>query len=417
MHQVSIIVAKDQMPNLLSYAGKEQVIHLVTVEDEKLPPGAAPFEATGLLSKSATIRNRISALSTALQPIEGEPEKIEAPIHNIDELALFLDQETSKLEGSVHELEESQGKLLADKERTSELSRFLSGLESLGMPLGAIGGSGFLVTLAGECARESTVSIQRDLDELTYGNLIFVITHSMERTQTFVAIFPRAFEDDAKQATTALGAKVEEPWQDLPPDPKEAKEFSDARLAEIEDTGKKIDHQRELLTEEYGPRLKTLERLTEILEARSRAVSNSSTTESTFMLRGWVAKDRIPKLTEGASQACNGLVSVHVEKGQGQEISHGESLENGFEANDRQTPPTLVRVPGWTKPLQSVIDNFGIPSYQETNPLVFMILTFPLIYGLMFGDFGEGPIFLALGLFLLYLKRKKVKIAPRKRPR
>ena len=410
MHQVSIIVAKDQLPNLLSYAGREQVIHLVTIEDEKLPQGAAPFEATGLLSKSATIRNRISALVTALQPIEEQPEKINAPTHDIDELALFLDQETSKLEGSVHELEESQGKLLADKERTSELSRFLSGLEALGMPLGAIGGSGFLVTLAGECARESTVSIQRDLDELTYGNLIFVIMHSTEKSQTFLAIFPSAFEDDSKQAAAALGAKVEEPWQDLPPDPKEAKEFTDARLAEIEETGKKIEHQRELLTKEYGPRLQTLEHLTEILEARSRAVSNSSTTESTFMLKGWVAKDRVPRLTEGASQACNGLVSVHVEKGRGPEVFHGESLENGVEAKEHEAPPTLVRVPGWTKPLQSVIDNFGIPSYHETNPLVFMILTFPLIYGLMFGDFGEGPIFLALGLFLLYLKRKKVKI-------
>src|SRR6266571_7265554 len=107
MHQVSIIVAKDELPNLLSYAGREQMIHLVTVDDEYLPPGAAPFEATGLLSKSATIRNRISALASALQPIEGQSEKIEgqsekieAPIHNIDELALFLDQETSKLEGS-----------------------------------------------------------------------------------------------------------------------------------------------------------------------------------------------------------------------------------------------------------------------------------------------------------------------------
>src|SRR5205807_426132 len=411
MHQVSIIVAKDELPNLLSYAGGEQMIHLVTVDDEHLPPGAAPFEATGLLSKSATIRNRISALASALQPIGGQPEEIEAPIHNIDELALFLDQETSKLEGSVRQLEESQGKLLADKERTSELSRFLSGLKAVGMPLGTIGSSGFLITLAGECARESTVSIQRDLDELTYGNLIFVITHSAERTQTFLAIFPRAFEDDAKQAATALGAKVEEPWAELPPDPKEAKEFTDVKLAEIEDAAKKLDHQRELLTKEYGPRLKTLEHLTEILEARSRAVSNSSTTESTYMLRGWVAKDRVRRLTEGASQACNGLVSVHVEKGEAaQEVSHVESLENGLEAKERQAPPTLVRVPGWTKPLQSVIDNFGIPSYHETNPLVFMILTFPLIYGLMFGDFGEGPIFLALGLFLLYLKRKQVKI-------
>src|SRR2546427_759872 len=136
MHQVSIIIAKDELPHLLSYAGREQMIHLMTFEDEQLPPGAAPFEATGLLSKSATIRNRISALATALQPIKGDPEKIRAPIHNIDELALFLDQETSKLEGSVRELEESRGKLLADKERTSELSRFLSGLEAVGMPIG-----------------------------------------------------------------------------------------------------------------------------------------------------------------------------------------------------------------------------------------------------------------------------------------
>ncbi len=411
MHQVSIIVAKEELANLLSYAGREQMIQLTTVEDEQLPPGAAPFEAIGLLSKSATIRNRISALVAALQPIEGQPEKIEAPIHNIDELALFLDQETSKLEGSLRQLEESQGKLLADKERTSELSRFLSGLEAVGMPLGTIGSSRFLVTLAGECARESTVAIQRDLDELTYGNLIFVITHTSDKTQTFLAIFPRAFEDDAKQATTALGAKVEEPWAELPPDPKEAKEFTDVRLAEIEDAGKKLDDQRERLTKEYGPGLKTLEYLTEILEARSRAISNSSTTESTYMLRGWVAEDQVQGLTVGASQSCNGLVSVQVERAQDEQgDSHGKSLENGIESKVHQTPPTLVRVPGWTKPLQSVIDNFGIPSYHETNPLVFMILTFPLIYGLMFGDFGEGPLFLALGLFLLWLKRRKVKV-------
>src|SRR5260370_9007610 len=145
MHQVSIIVAKDQLPNFLSFAGREQIIHLVTVEDEQLPPGAAPFEATSLLAKSAIIRNRISVLIAALQPIKTEPEKIEIRIHDIDELALFLDQETSRLEASVRQLEESQGKLLADKERTSELSRFLSGLEAIGMPLAAIGDTAFLV--------------------------------------------------------------------------------------------------------------------------------------------------------------------------------------------------------------------------------------------------------------------------------
>ncbi len=168
MHQVSIIVSKDQLPNLLSFAGREEIIHLITIDDEHLPSGATPSEATGLLSKSATIKNRVSALTSTLQPNDANPEKIEAPIHNIDELVLFLDQETSKLEASIRDLEESQGKLVSEKERTAELSRFISGLEAIGMPLGTIGSSEFLVILAGECAKESTASVQHDLDELTW---------------------------------------------------------------------------------------------------------------------------------------------------------------------------------------------------------------------------------------------------------
>jgi V/A-type H+/Na+-transporting ATPase subunit I len=412
MHQVSIIVAKDQLPNFLSYAGREQMIHLVTIEDEQLPSGAAPFEATGLLAKSASIRNRISALATALQPIEGESEKIEPPINNIDEFALFLDKEASRLESSVRELEESQGKLLADKERNLELSRFLSGLEAIGMPLGAIGSSGFLVTLAGECPRESTISVQADLDELTYSNLIFVITHSSEKTQTFLAIFPSAFEDDARKAATALGARVEEPWTNLPADPREAKNLIDGRLGAIEETEKQLANKRESLTKEFGPRVKALDFYADILEARSRAVAGTSTTESTYVLNAWVPATKVRQLAEGASEACEGLVSVQ-QKGGEENLarqSHIEYPENGLEVQEEDQPPTLVSSPNWTKPLQSLIDSFGIPSYDETNPLVFMILTFPLMYGLMFGDFGEGPLMLLLGLVLLRLKKKGKKV-------
>jgi len=412
MHQVSIIVAKDELPNLLSYAGREQMIHLMTIEDEQLPPGATPFEATGLLSKSATIRNRISALAAALQPVQGQAEKIEAPIHDIDELALFLDQETSKLEGSVRQLEESQGKLLADKERTSEVSRFLSGLEAVGMPLGTIGSSGFLVTLAGECPGESTVSVQADLNEITYGNLIFVITHSSEKTQTFLAIFPKAFEDDARQAAAALGARVEEPWTDLPSDPREAKNLIDARLRVIEETEKQLADTRESLKSEFAPRVRALEFYAEILEARSRAIAGTSTTESTYMLNAWIPAAKTPQFAEGASAACRGLVSIHsgVREVEVPHNSHGNTPGKDLEAREGEKPPTLVSSPNWTRPLQSLIDSFGIPSYDETNPLLFMILTFPLMYGLMFGDFGEGPLMLLLGLVLLRLKKKGKKV-------
>lgn len=411
MLNVDIIVAKDQLPNLLSFAGREQTIHFLTVEDEQPPPGASPFEGANLLSKSTTVRNRVSSLVSALEPVEVQAERIDAPVHDIEKLASFLDAETSKIEGTVRELEESQGKLLADKERNSELLRFLSGLEAVGVPLDAIGTSGFLVTLTGDCPKESTTSVQRDLDELTYGNLIFAITHSSERSETFLAIFPSTFKENAAQIATGLGAKVQEPWADLPRDPGKAKDQVDTRLREIEDAEKQLSIKRESLAKELGPRVKALGAFAELLESRSRAIAGTNTTESTFLLNAWIPAGKTQQLSEGASKACDGLVSMHPKNDT--RSGHGANktgVENGLEAHEEDQPPTMIKSPTWTKPIQSLIDSFGIPSYEETNPLVFMILTFPIMYGLMFGDFGEGPLMLLLGLGLLRIKRKGAKV-------
>ncbi len=406
MHRVSIIVAKEQLANFLAFAGTKKLFHLVQVADEKLPDGAQHYEAAQLLARSSTVKNRIATLTTALPISESTPERIEAPLNNLDSLSKFLDEETAKLEQSVRHLESAEGKLQTEREQTSELSRFLSGLQNVGVSLDAIAGEGFLASLAGEASQESIPSVQRELDEITYGNLIFAITNTSEKTQTFLALFPNVFEEDAKQATTAMGAKLGPPWVDLPPDPKKAKEAVDSRLGEIEGSSKQLEHQRESLAKEYGPLIKTLATLSEIFDARTKAVAGSSTTESTAFLEAWVPRNQVQTLVDGASKACDGLVSVQLETANNP-AHHGDADTHEQKEVD---PPTLVKVPSWTRPLQSVIDNFGIPSYAETNPLPFMIFTFPLIYGLMFGDFGEGLLFLLFGLFLLYLKRKKVKV-------
>jgi V/A-type H+/Na+-transporting ATPase subunit I len=406
MQQVSIIVAKDQLPNLLAYAGSKKLFHLTEVEDDKIPEGAKRYESLELQAKSSTIKNRITTLTTALKVNEATPEKLDAPINNIDALTRFLDEETVKLEHSVRQLEDAEGKLQTDKEQASELSRFISGLENVGVSLDAIAGQGFLASLVGEASTETIPSIQKELDRITQDNLIFAITNTSEKNQTFLAIFPASFQDNAKQATSALGAKLGPPWTGLPSDPKKAKEAIDLQLEKIEKESKNLEEKRTTIAKEYGPRIKSLATLSEILDARTKALGGSSSTESTVLLQAWIPKAQAKTVAEDVSKATGGLASVIAEDTKSPLHHSAEGPESAKEP----TPPTLVKTPGWTRPLQSIVDNFGIPSYSETNPTPFMILTFPLIYGLMFGDIGEGLLFLAFGFFLLYLKRKKIKV-------
>lgn len=45
---------------------------------------------------------------------------------------------------------------------------------------------------------------------------------------------------------------------------------------------------------------------------------------------------------------------------------------------------------------------YGIPTYKEINPTFFYMVTFPFLFGVMFGDIGHGGILFLIGLILIY---------------
>ena len=68
--------------------------------------------------------------------------------------------------------------------------------------------------------------------------------------------------------------------------------------------------------------------------------------------------------------------------------------------NDDIKPPTFIQSDEFTSAFQLVVDTYGIPRYREINPGYFTIITFPFLFGVMFGDIGHG---LVLFLFAIYL--------------
>ena len=76
-----------------------------------------------------------------------------------------------------------------------------------------------------------------------------------------------------------------------------------------------------------------------------------------------------------------------------------------------QSPPTFFILNEFTETFQEIVDTYGVARYQEVNPGLFTIMTFPFLFGVMFGDMAHGFVLFLWGVYLCFnaenLKKEK----------
>ena len=68
--------------------------------------------------------------------------------------------------------------------------------------------------------------------------------------------------------------------------------------------------------------------------------------------------------------------------------------------HDEPTPPVALENDAVSRPFELMVGLVGRPTYGTFDPTFFLMLTFPMIYGLILGDFGYGFIIFLLGMWL-----------------
>lgn len=127
--------------------------------------------------------------------------------------------------------------------------------------------------------------------------------------------------------------------------------------------------------------------------AFEQAKGYTGRTESTSMIEGWMPASRIGKIRSALEEMCA-----------------GEVVMKDWSSKDAPT-----NVPSRKLPVLQIFEKltvgFGIPKSNEVDPTVLWLITYPLFFGFMFGDVGNGLVVMIVSAIFWVKKRQGLVIA------
>jgi len=66
----------------------------------------------------------------------------------------------------------------------------------------------------------------------------------------------------------------------------------------------------------------------------------------------------------------------------------------------KKQAPTQMKHNFLIRPFETLTRMYGVPTYSEIDPTAVLAFTFPLIFGLMFGDIGHGLVLIISGIHI-----------------
>lgn len=174
--------------------------------------------------------------------------------------------------------------------------------------------------------------------------------------------------------------------------PLEASMKLEAKIHEISDKLDHIDDEIAELVSKDAAKLTTAKNalisLSQNFDLRRVAACVEDKHDNYYILCGWMSEKDVDKFLDEVKDDDNLFVVVEDDK-------------NKFFGE----PPTKLKNPKVFKPFEMFIRMYGLPAHNEMDPTIFVALSYAFIFGVMFGDVGQGAL-LFIGGGLLYLTKK-----------
>ncbi len=303
----------------------------------------------------------------------------------MDEAALT--QYVDWFSGQVEALQQQKQALLQEQEGHSGSIEQLARFSGLDIDTSAIFACEYIKVRFGRLPRESYEKLQAYSDNPYV--LFFPCTHS-EDYYWGVYFSPIDSVDEVDRIFSGL--YFERLWIPATADtPEHAVELLTQMNEKLGENIRQVEEKLSLLWEEEASRASCayhlLEHRSMIAETRRYAAKYGEN----FILTGWIFTSQQSKLLKALDKI--------------------ETVEYSLEDGDKQlnhSPPVQLKNKKPFRCFEFFVDMYGLPDYNEVDPTNFVALTYTLLFGIMFGDLGQGLVLALAGWLMWRLKRMPI---------
>ena len=309
---------------------------------------------------------------------------------NLSDSLEYVTTVIKSVEPEILEIEKSIATVRLELDRQRSIRDVAVSLAPLGLDLSRLGTTEYTFTTAGVVPANRVSQLEWSLNEVTEGAFAFRTIPVRKNTSVASVSVGADKKPAVLRIFSALGFEpfeVPEKTSGLPQDIVRAAE---EKMVELETELRQLEIRRKSVAREWGPKVMAAWETLDIERRRIETKSYFAYTEHSLKAWGWIP--------EGTEERFEALLQEKA----------GSALEVKFDRPDfaEEEAPTYLDNPSFMKTTEGVVTAYGVPSKHDLDPTKLMFLTFPLIFGFIFADVGQGFLILLVGLIAWRAKKK-----------
>jgi V/A-type H+-transporting ATPase subunit I len=378
MSRVELVIPERDVVSVTETLIRSSSFHLAsTVHAETRENGYNAQEWREKATEFAALEQQLVSVMASLNILETVPPSDPVRLIELADAQSDVARLKQEAQRPIDALAESQREL-------GQLQRYLDELEPLGtleVDLDALRNTEYVHVILGTMPTANIERFRSSLELIPFA----LIPLRGEEHLTTVALFGRRSDADIlERAARSAYLNPLNPPERYHGTPSEAIAVLKAGIAQLGQRSEQDQQAIDMLCETHSPELRDLLRRVRASRMLAETIAGYGRLHYTYLAAGWVPTDQVPAL-EQQFRRISAKILIEVDTPRRQ--------DGGY------IPVSLKNPPG-IRLFQGLVTTYGYPSYAEIDPTLLVALTFPLIFGLMFGDVGHGLVLVLLGLLL-----------------